>query len=65
MQVRKIGVLGGRKSVKTRIRKTSQVRRQETGRLQRLKQGTLLFYVVRAGDFNKDFKTVVVQFTTT
>lgn len=51
--------------MKTRIRKTSQVRRQETGRLQRLKQGTLLFYVVRAGDFNKDFKTVVVQFTTT
>lgn len=43
--------------MKTRIRKTSQVRRQETGRSQLLKQGTLLFYVVRASDFNKDFKT--------
>lgn len=43
--------------MKTRIRKTSQVRRQEIGRLQLLKQGTFLVYLVRAGDFNKDFKT--------
>lgn len=50
MQVRKLGVLGEEKCVKTGIRKNSQVRRQETGRLQLVKQGTFLFYFVRSDD---------------